>query len=128
MCGVVGAFYKTPQSRELILSRLSASLATLQHRGPDGRGIWADESLTTFLGHARLAIIDTSNRAAQPMVSTDGRFISVFNGEIYNYKELRNELQDSGIVFRTESDTEVALEAYRAWGVDCLNRFRGSQF
>ena len=125
MCGIVGAFYKSPQSRELVLGRLGAALESLQHRGPDGQGTWIDKSLTACFGHTRLAIIDTSDRAAQPMVSADGRYVSVFNGEIYNFKELKKDLQGLGISFRTESDTEVAIEAYRMWGVDCLNRFRG---
>ena len=86
--------------------------AATRHRGPDGSRIWSDAGIT--LGHNRLAIIDLSDAALQPMASTDGRYMIVFNGEIYNYRELRSELE-SGYTFTTQSDTEVLIAAYARW-------------
>ena len=99
----------------------------LSHRGPDGEGqliVPLGGDLTAGLGHRRLSIIDLAT-GDQPMASHDGRFTIVFNGEIYNYLELRAELVAGGAVLRTQSDTEVILEAWRAWGAACLPKFRG---
>jgi asparagine synthase (glutamine-hydrolysing) len=100
----------------------------LAHRGPDGSGFWTGNSENGShqidFGHRRLSIIDIEG-GAQPMVSNDGKIALVFNGEIYNYIELRDELKGLGHVFRTASDTEVLIEAYRAWGLDALPRLRG---
>ncbi len=100
----------------------------LVHRGPDGAGIWrtqtTDGRTEIAFGHRRLSIIDLGG-GRQPMTSTDGRITLTFNGEIYNYVELREELRARGHVFQTDSDTEVLVEAYRAWGTECLGRFRG---
>jgi asparagine synthase (glutamine-hydrolysing) len=99
----------------------------LSHRGPDGEGrkiLPLDEDIVVALGHRRLSIIDLST-GDQPMSSHDGRFTIVFNGEIYNYIELRDELMARGARFRSKSDTEVILEAWRAWGPECLSKFRG---
>lgn len=99
----------------------------LKHRGPDGEGqtvLPLSDRTIAALGHRRLSIIDLAG-GSQPMSSHDGRFTIVFNGEIYNYIEIRNELVSHGAQFRTRSDTEVILEAWRAWGADCLRRFRG---
>jgi asparagine synthase (glutamine-hydrolysing) len=98
---------------------------TLRHRGPDDGGVWRSDDGCTLLGHCRLSIIDLSAAARQPMASLSGRTRVVFNGEIYNYRELRNELASAGRQFRTASDTEVLLEAYEHWGVECLTRFNG---
>ena len=95
----------------------------IAHRGPDAEGVWADGHVA--LGHRRLAIIDLSPAGRQPMTSMDGRLTITFNGEIYNFLELRRELEGRGHAFRSRSDTEVMLAAYREWGVDCLSRFRG---
>ncbi len=92
------------------------------HRGPDGSRVWEGDGIT--LGHNRLAIIDLSDRALQPMESTDGRYVIVFNGEIYNYQELRVELQDA-YNFKTESDTEVLMAAYARFGEAVLSKLRG---
>lgn len=101
---------------------LRRAVATLRHRGPDAEGEWA--GARAALGHRRLSIIDLTS-GAQPMADAAGRRVITYNGEIYNYRELRVELQGRGCVFRTQSDTEVILHAYAAWGVDCLERFNG---
>lgn len=93
----------------------------ISHRGPDGTGFFCDENIS--LGHNRLSIIDTSESASQPMKSFDGNLMIVFNGEIYNFKELKKELKD--YPFRTSSDTEVILAAYQKWGKECVKKFNG---
>lgn len=95
----------------------------IRHRGPDGDGVWIRPGVG--LGHLRLAIVDLSPSGAQPMTSRDGRFTVVYNGEIYNFRELRAELEGTGVVFRSASDTEVIVEAYRRWEEDCVEHFRG---
>jgi asparagine synthase (glutamine-hydrolysing) len=97
----------------------------LAHRGPDGDGYWFSRNRDVALGHRRLAILDLDRRANQPMVSADGRYVVVFNGEIFNFLELRRELIARGEIFRTESDTEVILAAWRVWGQEMLLRFNG---
>ncbi|WP_295887909.1 asparagine synthase (glutamine-hydrolyzing) [uncultured Thiohalocapsa sp.] len=120
MCGIAGligpAGTDTP-------ARLEAMLERLVHRGPDHRGTLVDGPFA--LGHQRLSIIDVSAAAHQPMLSADGRHALVYNGELYNYRALRDELRDAGIAFRTDSDTEVVLAAWLHWGADCLARFNG---
>jgi asparagine synthase (glutamine-hydrolysing) len=105
-----------------LLQRMMAAMA---HRGPDSRGSewWPDRD--SGLGHCRLAILDLSPRGHQPMTSPDDRYTITFNGEVYNYQELRRELEGKGTRFRSASDTEVVLAAYQAWGAECLNRFNG---
>jgi asparagine synthase (glutamine-hydrolysing) len=122
MCGICG-FYNisNPHHAPAVLSSMTASLA---HRGPDGMGTWLSPEMNVGLGHTRLAIIDLAG-GRQPMQSVDGRFVIVFNGELYNFRSLRKELEDLGHHFRTSSDTEVLLEAYIRWGAACLQRFRG---
>lgn len=104
-------------------------LATIEHRGRDDEGVWTSEADETgnqvCLGHRRLAIIDTSSAGHQPMLSADERYVITFNGEIYNYRELREELRSKGHKFRTDSDTEVLLAAFAEWGSDCLTRLNG---
>src|SRR6185369_16961896 len=101
----------------------------LAHRGPNGSGVWLGETAQQThqigFGHRRLAILDLSKAGAQPMATDNGRVIVTYNGEIYNYLELRTELTARGHAFVTNSDTEVLLEAYREWGPDCVSRFRG---
>lgn len=119
MCGIAGLFSPSlPPRREELL----AMIGTLGHRGPDGHGTWHEGPVG--LAHARLAIIDPEG-GAQPMATPDGAVQLVFNGEIFNYIELRAELQRAGHRFLTESDTEVLLHAYLAWGDDFLPRLNG---
>lgn len=120
MCGIAGIIGNVnPVDR----TRVSRMNAIQQHRGPDGRGLTALDG--AVLGHVRLAIIDLSERGAQPMTSADGRHVLTFNGEIYNYKEIRPELEAGGYVFRSDSDTEVLLAAWQRWGDACLERLNG---
>ena len=122
MCGITGRVNfrsGSPVSSDLIKGMCDL----LAHRGPDGEGVYTDRWIG--LGHRRLAIIDLSPAAAQPMASADGIVWITFNGEIYNFQELRRELSQKGHTFRTQSDTEVILAAYREFGVECLGRFRG---
>lgn len=121
MCGICGLFGPFPNSEQLI--RLMTSSMT--HRGPDGEGIFQDDNNYILLGHRRLSIIDLSDDGHQPMIDSSGRFVITYNGEIYNYRELRDELTKLGHIFVTKSDTEVILESYKEWGVYCLDHFRG---
>src|SRR5437773_11866950 len=98
-------------------------LGELAHRGPDGRGLFDEPGVA--LGHLRLAIIDRSDAGLQPVVSEDGRLRLLHNGEVYNYRELRAELESRGRRFRTATDTEVVLAAYEEWGERCVERFNG---
>lgn len=117
MCGVFGYIGDLDQDIAI------RCLDTLAHRGPDGHGVFRQPGIT--LGHRRLAILDLSDMGRQPMSYADGRFHITFNGEIYNFLELRAELERSGHSFVSESDTEVLLAAFGAWGPKCLDRFNG---
>ena len=124
MCGIVGWVTKDPVET----SRIQSVLRMLKHRGPDGNGVWlglTESNAQVGLLHTRLSIIDLSAGGHQPMHSADGRYSIVFNGEIYNYRELRQELRDSGHTFLSESDTEVLLAAWVEWGEECLRRLVG---
>jgi asparagine synthase (glutamine-hydrolysing) len=121
MCGIAGIFHgKTPKPVDS--RRVERMCDALVHRGPDGSGVWTDQGVG--LGHRRLSIIDLEG-SPQPMHSADQRAVISFNGEIYNYRELRRELQGEGVQFQTDGDTEVILAAYQRWGVDCLSRLDG---
>lgn len=122
MCGILGLIQTSP---DIGSDDFGQMLDTLSSRGPDGRGIEQLEQGTVLLGHRRLAIIDLTPQAAQPMSDTEGLIWLVFNGEIYNYRTLRQELQAQGHRFRTQSDSEVILQAYIAWGDSCVHRLRG---
>jgi len=125
VCGICGIAAATSGRMELegIVRRMAGTLA---HRGPDGEGVWLDEGAGIALGHRRLAIIDLSPAAQQPMTASDGRYVLSFNGEIYNFRELRRELEAAGIRFRSQSDTEVLLESCARWGVAAATkRFNG---
>jgi len=121
MCGIAGIFHpQTPKPVDP--ARVRAMCDVLAHRGPDGSGIWSAPGVA--LGHRRLSIIDLEG-GAQPMASVDGRAVITFNGEIYNFRELRAELEGRGHRFVTDSDTEVILAAWRQWGIDCLSHLHG---
>jgi asparagine synthase (glutamine-hydrolysing) len=121
MCGIVGIFNLCGEPvNPILLRQMTDSIA---HRGPDGEGIYIDNFLG--LGHRRLAIIDLSVEAHQPMITGEKDYIIVYNGEIYNFQELRLELEALGYTFRSNSDTEVVLKAYIAWGSAMVSRFNG---
>lgn len=121
MCGIAGYINLNGRpAEESVLKRMTRALA---HRGPDGDGHWTDGALG--LGHRRLSIIDLSTAGAQPMVSSDERFVITYNGELYNYLELQKELMARGRRFNTSCDTEVVLEAFAEWGHAAIDRFNG---
>jgi asparagine synthase (glutamine-hydrolysing) len=122
MCGIFGFVASSPQLQQQSLNDLERGMSAIRHRGPDGSGTWVSKSGRAAFGHLRLAIIDLDT-GAQPMASDDGRYVIVFNGEIYNYIELREEL--GAEKFRTQSDTEVILRAWERWGERCVERLRG---
>jgi asparagine synthase (glutamine-hydrolysing) len=124
MCGIAGIISNSPEAR------IRPMLDAIEHRGRDDEGVWTsfeidDEGRRACLGHRRLSIIDTSSAGHQPMLSADGRFVLTFNGEIYNYLELKPELEARGHRFQTDTDTEVLLAAFAEWGTSCLRRLNG---
>ncbi|MEM7620905.1 MAG: N-acetylglutaminylglutamine amidotransferase [Pseudomonadota bacterium] len=121
MCGLAGEIRF--DNSEPSTKKLDAMLAQIEPRGPDGKGVFAAKNIC--FGHRRLKIIDLSDKALQPMVDNALGLTLVFNGCIYNYPELRKELQDKGYSFFSNSDTEVILKAYHAWGEDCVHHFQG---
>ena len=133
MCGIIGLIHRQPFSHASndVDSHQARSwpdlsekdILRLAHRGPDGIGRYSDEYIQ--FGHARLSIIDLTEAGHQPMHSHDGRYVVTYNGEIYNHVELRSELESLGEAFISLSDTEVLLAAYKVWGKNCVNRFRG---
>ena len=118
MCGIAGIISENPNSA----IALQEMLAAQKHRGPDHTGFFEDQGFAC-IGHNRLSIIDTSSNANQPFKDPSGRFILTFNGEIYNYKELKNRVQD--YIFKSASDTEVLLALYLQYGKDCLQILNG---
>ena len=122
MCGFVGVVSQEPQTYRPWLSNGSEKLA---HRGPDDAGEWWSDDGKVGLAHRRLSILDLSPLGHQPMYLVAHGLSVVFNGEIYNFAELRIELESLGHLFQTKSDTEVLLTAYAEWGVECLERFNG---
>jgi asparagine synthase (glutamine-hydrolysing) len=125
MCGINGIFAfhsaaSAPRETELLKTR-----EAMRARGPDGTGAWWSANRRCALGHRRLSIIDLSERASQPMISDDDRLVVAFNGEIYNYPQLRSELEREGVRFRTTSDTEVLLHLYARYGAEMVHRLRG---
>src|SRR5262245_63624478 len=112
MCGINAIFAYSTDAPPVSATELCASRDAMAQRGPDGTGEWFSPERNVGMGHRRLSIIDLRAIADQPMTSADGMLALVFNGEIYNYKTLRAELDQAGAVFRTESDTEVILQLY----------------
>ncbi|MHB9128982.1 MAG: asparagine synthase (glutamine-hydrolyzing), partial [Candidatus Humimicrobiaceae bacterium] len=125
MCGIVGIV--GCENKERINESLLVKMRDIMiHRGPDDFGLWISESGRTGFAHRRLSIIDMSKSASQPMTNEDGSLLIVFNGEIYNYLEIRKVLESKGHKFRTDhSDTEVIIHSYEEWGPGCLHKFRG---
>lgn len=122
MCGIAGIISSVPN--KFSLQDVQEMSSCLSHRGPDGKGVWGNEDSTAILGHNRLAIIDLSAAGAQPMHYLD-RYTIVHNGEVYNYRELREQLVTHGYSFTSSSDTEVILAAYDRWKESCLQYFEG---
>src|SRR5262245_36714555 len=116
MCGIAGIF-----GRDWSLTQSNAMVTSQNHRGPDGQYTSVDRTKVAGLGHNRLKIIDLSEAGRQPMSDHSGRYQISFNGEIYNYLELRQELEAEH-QFRTQTDTEVPLAAFEKWGAGCLDR------
>ncbi|MFO7713953.1 asparagine synthase (glutamine-hydrolyzing) [Desulfosarcina sp.] len=123
MCGIVGFVSKRHFNRLKI--DLTKAASVLSHRGPDDQGLYFDESWGLALAHRRLSIIDLSIAGHQPMVSDDGDTVIVFNGEVYNFLQVKSELITAGHRFKSTGDTEVVLKAYMQWGLDCLHKFIG---
>lgn len=122
MCGIAGFWFKN-KVPEAARQWLKASVASLHHRGPDDSGLWFDDGIG--LGHARLSILDLSPLGRQPMVSRNGAWVMVFNGEVYNFREIRKELEVLGHAFPGTGDSEVILEAFAEWGLAAVRRFIG---
>jgi asparagine synthase (glutamine-hydrolysing) len=121
MCGIAGLLMLDGSgSPEGLIEKM---IETLSHRGPDGQGVHRVGPVA--LGHRRLSIIDLSEAGNQPMCNEDGTIWITYNGEIYNFADLRPELEKAGHQFRSNTDTEVVLHAYEQWGLDCLPRFNG---
>ena len=122
MCGITGIVWRhTPPGDRR--EKIHAMNGRLAHRGPDDAGLW--QGTQVDLGHRRLSVIDTSSASRQPMISAGGQYVIVYNGEVYNYRELRTELQALGHNFRTEGDTEVLLEGFAEWGTEVFRRCNG---
>src|SRR3954447_8675901 len=122
MCGIAGILSLAPAAPAATVGELCRMIAALRHRGPDEAGLYRDGRCG--LAHARLSIIDLAT-GQQPLCNEDGTLWVTFNGEIFNYRELRPELQALGHTFRTASDTEVIVHAYEAWGDQAFVRFNG---
>src|SRR5467141_205182 len=127
MCGIAGALAFSSATFRVTPSYITGMRDVMDHRGPDGAGLWISPDGRVGLGHRRLAIIDLSEAAAQPMSNEDGSLWIAFNGEIYNHAEIRSELEElGGHLWKTNhSDTEVILHAFEQWGIDCIHKFRG---
>ena len=123
MCGIVGVFCENKASVEDYREGVSASLDVIRHRGPDSKGTLIHNNIV--LGHARLSIIDLSRNGHQPMTSSDNRYVITYNGEVYNYKDLKQEMSSEGIDYRSNTDTEVILEYFKLHGVSMFAKLNG---
>lgn len=122
MCGIAGIL--SPNSTYISRERVEKAISCLNHRGPEGKGVWMNQSQYVVLAHSRLSIIDLSENAAQPLHYLN-RYTIIHNGELYNYIELKKQLQQKNYVFKTNSDTEVIVAAFDAWKDQCLQQFDG---
>ena len=126
MCGLAGYFSSRPADADSHRAAVERMIGPIRHRGPDDEGTWCDAASGVALGFRRLAIIDLSEQGHQPMRSASGRFTMVFNGEVYNFAEIRRELESKRARFRGHSDSEVMLAAFEEWGVErSIPRFVG---
>jgi asparagine synthase (glutamine-hydrolysing) len=125
MCGITGYFAVDPGQAQRLAAELPAATAAIANRGPDGQGLWTTDDKTVGFGHRRLAIIDLTDHAAQPMHSRCGQWSMVFNGEVYNFGDIREELVKLGHGFSGTGDSEVILAAFSQWGVEACTRFTG---
>jgi asparagine synthase (glutamine-hydrolysing) len=127
MCGIAGLLQPTHRvlARDEAMQLVQRMNTRIAHRGPDADGVWADRDGRCVLGQRRLSIVDTSDAGRQPYASGDGRWWLTFNGEIYNFQEIRAELEGAGVRFRGRTDTEVLIEAVAFWGMDALSRLDG---
>lgn len=122
MCGIAGYILPQETIEPLVIQSM---MNVLEHRGPDGEGIYINGSNHVALGHRRLSFLDLSTNGQQPMIDESGHYVLSFNGEIYNYLELKETLENEGIIFQTHSDTEVVLHSYLKWGNQMLHRLKG---
>ncbi len=126
MCGIAGIINFNHTFTKKRLEEYVFSMGeSLSHRGPDDYGLWTSKHADVAFAHRRLSIIDLSAAGKQPLLTSDQRYVITFNGEIYNHNEIRAELRKKGVAFRTSTDTEVLLEAFREWGNDCLSHLDG---
>jgi asparagine synthase (glutamine-hydrolysing) len=122
MCGIAGIYNYRSSKEPSAEQNVKKMLSMINHRGPDESGVFLDNNIG--IGSVRLSIIDLAS-GQQPMSDTSGRYWIVYNGEIFNYKELRSDLIKKGIQFKTSSDTEVVIQMYAVYGPNCLNQFNG---
>lgn len=127
MCGIIGAVSLSSDPLNLSKSQVNSLMDSMDYRGPDSRDIWFNEDKRVVLGHLRLSILDPRPFGIQPMhrESVNGKYSISFNGEVFNFIEIRKELESLGYTFATDTDTEVILNAYMAWGAGCINKFNG---
>ena len=124
MCGISGVF--NPNNKDINAKKIIDKIIKIQEtRGPDDNGTWQSKSREITLGHNRLSIIDLTKNGKQPFISQDNNLVITFNGEIYNYAEIKKELLNKNIRFKSNTDTEVILESYKYWGFKFLEKLRG---
>ena len=123
MCGVTGII--DFNNKKINPKEINYLTNSLNHRGPDGSNYFINDEMNVGLGHTRLSILDVSQRANQPFFFNDKNLVLTFNGEIYNFVEIKKELENFGYKFKTTSDTEVLLLSYHKWGVNCVQKFNG---
>jgi asparagine synthase (glutamine-hydrolysing) len=127
MCGFIGFLSNNTHSKEHLTDVTNRMLTPIEHRGPDSSGIWLDETLGITFGHRRLSIIDLSESGKQPMQSKSNRFVIAYNGEVYNFREIKKELDNVNYgLWKGSSDTEVILAAIEYWGIEkAVSKFIG---